>query len=599
MKKILLSVVALMAIFSVYGADKVSFKADAPMTATVGERFRVSFTVNAKPDSGTLTAPSFEGFDLLAGPTTSSSSSVQIINGKTTSKASYGYTYVLVPEKAGTFTIGSASISVGGKKYTSKPIDIEVRASNQSSGKNSTPSVGKEDLMFRLELSKKSAYKGEPIRAVFKLYTRVDVARYALEKSPSFDGFWSQNMRVRQNPYRETLNDKVYVVYNVDEYVLYPQQDGTLTIEPAELDVDVYLAVESNHSYSPFHGSGYEILQVNRKLKTPAVKVNVKPFPAGAPASFSGAVGHYTMSHELSSEQVPVNESATLRLTISGSGNLNFVSEPQVSFPDSFELYDVKRDESIENSTSGSRGYRSFEYPFIVRAEGEYEIAPVEFSYFDLDKQQYETLSTGPLKVVVTPGKSGVPSVYSGANSGTARGNSKQDVQVLNEDIHYIKRTTELCSVVAPLVLSSTYWWIIAALFVAAVLTYMIVRKRMKDSSNEVLVRGRRANRVAVKRFRVAARYMRENNRSAFYEEMLHGLWGYLSDRFNIPIADLTREIVREELQKRGATAEAEMIIAVIARCEEAQYSPVATSEMESAYEEGVEAVSKIEKIAK
>ena len=599
MRKILCLAVALMAIFSVYGADKVSFKAEAPMTATVGELFRVGFTVNAKPDNGTFQAPSFDNFEAVAGPSTSHSSSTNIVNGKTTKSVSYGYTYVLVPQKAGTFTIGSASISVGGKKYTSEPIAIEVRAASQSSA-NGGATIAKDDLMFRLELSKKSAYKGEPIRAILKLCTRVNFDIREYPKLPTFDGFWSQQLNVEQGPFREIINDKVYDVYNVAEYILYPQQSGELVVAPIEMTAIALVQVESSQKYDPFFGNIYETLQIPCKLKTQAMKIKVKEFPAGAPASFSGAVGRYTMSHELSTTELPANSSATLQLTISGTGNLKFFPAPTVSLPGSFESYDVKSEEKLQNTASGSKGYRRFDYPFIARAEGEYDIAPVEFTYFDLEKQKYETLSTGPLKIVVTSDK-GVATQSQNTISTTlpTSGVKQEKVKQVGEDIRYIKHTTELQSVVAPLVLSSTYWWIIVAMLLAAVVVYFVMRKRIRDNRNEVLVKGRRANRVAVKRFRVAAKYMREQDRRAFYEEMLRGLWGYLSDRFNIPVADLTREVVREELHKRGADAAAEAIIAVIARCEEEQYSPIATADMSNIYDEGVEAVSKIEKIAK
>ena len=595
MKRILLLLVAMLAVVSVRGAGKISFTVDAPMIASVGQPIRVEYKINAKPDNGTFEAPQFENFDYMAGPSTSQSSSTHTINGKTTSSVSYGYTYVLLPQKEGNFTIGAASVSVGGTKYTSNTTVIEVRSGSQSSS-NSATTIAKDDLMLRLELSKTSVYKGEPIRAVLKLCTRVDFNVQEYPKLPTFDGFWSQQLNVEQGPFRETIKDKSYYVYNLAEYILYPQQGGELVIEPIEMTAVAYVQVESNKSYDPFWGGGYETLQIPRKLKTPELKVKVKEFPAGAPASFAGAVGRYTMSHELSSTELSANASATLQLTISGTGNLNFVSAPTLSLPVSFELYDIKNEEKLQNTASGSKGYRRFDYPFIARAEGEYEVAPVEFTYFDLDKQKYETLSTGPLKIVVTPDKGVVAQPQATITTPTIK---REDVQQLAEDIRYIKQATALRSVVAPLVLSSTYWTVIFILLLAAVATYLILRKRIRDNRDEVLVKGRRANRVAVKRFRVAAKYMREDNSSAFYKEMLSGLWGYMSDRFNIPIADLKREVVREELQKRGAAEEAETIIAVIARCEEAQYSPVASSEMKSIYEEGVEAVSKIEKVAK
>ena len=594
MRRVLLLLVAMLTVVSVRAAGKISFTVEAPMIAAVGQPIRVEYKINAKPDNGTFEAPQFENFDYMAGPSTSQSSSTSIINGKTTSSVSYGYTYVIVPQKEGTFTIGAASVSVGGTKHTSNTTVIEVRGESQSSAQGTT--VNKEDLLLRLELSKRSAYKGEPISATLKLCTRVNFAVQEYPKMPAFNGFWSQQLKVDQGPFRETINNKAYDVYNITEYILYPQQGGELVIEPIEMTAVALVQVESDKGYNPFFGGGYETLQIPRKLKTPEIKIKVKEFPAGAPASFAGAVGRYTMSHELSSTELSANASATLQLTISGVGNLNFVSAPTLSLPASFELYDIKNEEKLQNTASGSKGYRRFDYPFIVRAEGEYEIAPVEFTYFDLDKQKYETLSTGPLKIVVTPDKGAVVQPQATITTPTVK---REDVQQLAEDIRYIKQNTALRSVVAPLVLSSTYWTMILILLLIAVLVYMMVRKRIRDNSDEVLVKGRRANRVAVKRFRVAAKYMGEENSGAFYKEMLSGLWGYMSDKFNIPVADLKREVVREELQKRGAVAEAEAVIAVIARCEEAQYSPVASSEMKSIYDEGVEAVSKIEKVAK
>ena len=239
-------------------------------------------------------------------------------------------------------------------------------------------------------------------------------------------------------------------------------------------------------------------------------------------------------------------------------------------------------------------GYRRFDYPFIVRAEGDYEIEPVEFTYFDLEKKSYVTLTTPPLNMVV------LPDVNATTQQQVAVGVKREDVRLLGEDIRFIKLgSPALHSVVAPFVISPLYWLIVILMSVVAIVAYFVVRKYIQDNRNVVLVKGKRANKVAIKRFRIAEKYMREGDRRAFYEEMLRGLWGYLGDKFNIPVADLTREVVRAELSKRGALAEAENVVAVIARCEEAQYSPATTVEMKNIYEEGVDAISKIESAIK
>lgn len=601
--------VALFAIFSVHATEEVSFTLNAPMIASVGEAFRIEFELNAKPDSDSFVPPSFENFDVVAGPSVSQGSSVQIINGEMTKSVSYAITYVLIPQRAGTFAIDPATIGVKKKSYTTQRTMIEVRdgaqggsSAQQGGGRNQSESaesranrtIEKDDLLLRLELSKRSVYKGEPIRAILKLYSRVNIAGSESSKMPTFNGFWSQQLDIEQGPFRETLNGKVYEAYNIAEYLLYPQQGGTLTIEPAELTVVAQVVVQSNRGFDPFFGGGHEVYNVRRPLKTPEVKVQVKEFPAGAPASFAGAVGRYNISHRLSSKEVVANSAVTLQLTISGTGNLNFISAPALSLPTSFELYDVKSEENLQNSASGSRGYRRFDYPFIVRAEGDYEIAPIEFTYFDLEKKKYVTLATPPLNIYVLPDKNAM------AQQSVAVGVKREDVRLLGEDIRFIKLgSPELRSVVAPFVLSPLYWLVVALMLVVAVVVYFVVRKHIRDSRNVVLVKGKRANKMAIRRFRIAEKYMREQDRRAFYEEMLRALWGYLGDKFNIPVADLTREVVREELSKRGAANEAESVIAVIARCEEAQYSPATTVEMKDIYEEGIDAISKIESAIK
>ena len=599
--------VVLFAIFSARAAEEVSFSLNAPMIASVGEAFRIEFELNAKPDSDSFVPPAFENFDVVAGPSVSQGSSIQIVNGEMTKSVSYAITYVLIPQKVGTFAIAPATIAVKKKSYTTQRTMIEVRDGaqggstqatqnkNESAESRANRTIGKDDLMLRLELSKRSVYKGEPVRALLKLYSRVNLAGSEGAKMPAFNGFWSQQIDIEQGPFRETLNNKVYEVYNIAEYLLYPQQGGTLTIDPAELTVVAQVMVKSNRGFDPFFGGGHDVYNVRRALKTPEVKVQVKEFPTGAPASFSGAVGRYTMSHKLSSAEVAANSAVTLQLTISGSGNLSFISAPKLELPSSFELYDVKSEEKIENKASGSVGYRRFDYPFIVRAEGDYEIAPIEFTYFDLEKQQYITLATSSQKIVVMPDKSAATQ-----QQVVSSGIKREDVRLLGEDIRFIKLgAPALRTVVAPFALSPLYWLILVLMLVVAVVAYFVVRKHIRDRRNVVLVKGKRANKMAVKRFRIAEKYMREQDRRAFYEEMLRALWGYLGDKFNIPVADLTREVVRAELSRRGASAEAESIIAVIARCEEAQYSPQASADMKDIYEEGVDAISKIESAIK
>lgn len=605
-------VMTVCAIWSVRADEKVTFSLNAPMIVAEGETFRAEFALNAKPDDNSFVPPSFDGFDVLAGPATSQGQSISIVNGSMTKSINYSITYVLVAQRTGELRIGAAEIGVDGATYHTQETPIEVRAAGDAAGgragagreeresesleQRAGNQIGKDDVMLRLVLSRRSVYKGEPIRAALKLYSRVNVAGSEGAKMPAFNGFWSQQLDVEQGPFRETVGGKVYEAYNIAEYLLYPQQSGRLTIEPAELTVFVQVVVQSSRHYDPFFGGGHEIYNVRRALRTPEVTVDVREFPAGAPASFTGAVGKYTMEASLSSKSVSANSAANINVRIAGTGNLNFMQAPVLNLPSSFELYDTKTTEQIRNSGSGSMGYRSFEYPFIPRAEGDYVIAPIEFTYFNPETAKYVTLRSEEFAISVTPDAKGGGAPSAVVSSGVR----KEDVRLLGNDIRFIKLgRPALQRNAAPLVLSPLYWAVLAAMVLLATVVFFAVRKRMRDSRNTVLVHARRANKVAVQRFRKAATYMKEQNRHAFYEEMLRALWGYISDRFNIPVADLTKESIREELSRRGAVEQAREMTEIISMCEEAQYSPLATTSMDEVYGKGIEVVSKIESVVK
>ena len=605
--------VLLLSIFTFFAAQAeqdVNFETNAPMFVGVGEPFRVEFDLNAKPDDKSFVAPSFEGFSVLAGPSVSHGSSMQIINGSMSKSYSYTISYVLQASSAGQFTIGVATIAVDGKSYSTRKTPVEVRqgsdAQSSAGGQSSQQQeqsleqralqqLAADDLMLRVSVSRSSVYKGEPIRAVLKLYSRVNVIGSEGAKIPSFDGFWSQALECEQGPFRETVGGKVYDAYNLGEYILYPQQSGKLTIEPAKITIVAQMWVRSNRPRNSFFDSPHDIYNLRREVVSPAVTIDVKPFPAGAPASFAGAVGRYTMEANLSSTQIAANSAANIDVQISGVGNISFLKEPKLSLPTSFELYDVKTTEQIRTTVSGSTGFKRFEYPVIARAEGDYTIAPVEFTYFSPESGKYVTLTSDSFTVSVAPDKRG-----SSSSQVVSTLIGKEDVKLLGSDIRFIKLTRpSLHSVVAPFVLSPLYFMAVLMMLLLAVVAYFVLRKRIRDNRNTALVKGRRANKVAVQRFRMAERYMKEQNRRAFYEEMLRALWGYLSDRFNIPVADLTKESVREELNRRGATEEAKIVTAIISQCEEAQYSPVESATMEEIYGKGIDIISSIESVVK
>ena len=612
--KISLTALFVLAIFSASAAEKVTFEANSPLMVAVGEAFRVEFTLNAEPDADSFKAPSFEGFDVIAGPSVSTGSSIQYINGSISKSFSYGITYVLLPQAAGNVTIGAAEAKVDGTAYRTKPLPIEIvnegdasRARQQPQGRtggsgdaqaSAQGQVAKDDILLRAVVSRSSVYKNEPLHVAFKLYTRVPYVNIVPESAPSFNGFWSQDLTDPNSARvgRETYNGKVYETRVLYDYLLYPQQVGSLTIDPVAMTVVAQVVVQSRNA-DPFFGGGREVFNVPRKVQSQRATVTVKPLPSGAPSSFSGAVGRFTMDTQLPSERIAANSGATFTVKISGTGNLTFVQAPKLPLPTSFEQYNVKTTESINTSATGISGYRQFEYPFIARAEGTYDIEPIEFTYFDPQRVQYVTLRSKPLTLEITPdARGGGDAVVM-----QGRGMSKEEVKMLGQDIRFIKLGgAQLRSERVPFIFSAAYWILLLGVLALFTMIYVALRKQIRESQNVALVRGKRANKVAVQRFRAAKRYMEEQNRHAFYEEMLRALWGYMSDKFNIPVANLTKENVREELHKRGVSSEdSQRFTDIITQCDEAQYSPVETARMNDVYSEGVNLISRIESVIK
>lgn len=606
-KHFLLTLVAVFAMLTARADGDVTFEINTPLMVTAGEMFRVEFVLtNATPDDESFKVPSFAGLEVLAGPTTATGHSFQSINGVSSSKSTYTITYVVMGQTAGNVTISEAEVKVKGKTYKTKATPIEIVAQSakrdeQAAAEQGTAvqnQIAQDDILLRLNLSRNSVYQGEPIRASLTLYTRASIAGFEDVKLPSFNGFWSQELPVDgYRTTRQTVDGKVYDSQIIKEYLLYPQQTGTLSIEPADITAVAQVVMRTNRAFDPFFGGGSEVYNVPRKLTTGRVNVTVKELPAGAPASFTGAVGAFTMDTQLPSTDLKANSAASYTVKISGTGNLTFLQAPKLSLPSSFELYDVRSTESIRSTTSGTTGYRQFEYPFIARAEGEYDVPAIEFSFFSPEKNAYVTLSSAALTLNVAPDGSAGAATPAQIITGT----SKEGVRQLGSDIRFIKLgDPALRTVSAPLMLSSTYFVILFLLLVVAVVAYFMLRRAIRDSKNTVLVRNRRANKVAVQRFRSAERFMREQNRHAFFEEMLRALWGYMSDKLNIPVSNLTKENIREELQRRGCSAEdAQHFTDVISRCDEAQYSPAESVQMSDVYAEGVNIISRIESIIK
>lgn len=603
---VMLTAAAWCALGAALADGDVSFKVDAPTITALGKYFRVEFESDRKPDDGSFEAPDFDGFDILAGPTVAKGQQVYWINGQQSVTESYTYTYVLMPQEKGTHTIGAAHITVDGRRYSTKPLPIEVvdeeggsaARNNRGGTSSSSPEaqIAKDDILLRIKLSSTSVYKGEAIRASIVLYTRTSIAAINNPKLPTFEGFWSQELPVSDdNSSREELNGKVYTTYLLKEYLLYPQQSGSLRIEPAELTAVAQVVTQSNRGFDPFFG-GQEIHNVNRKISTPEMTVTVKPLPAGAPHSFSGAVGQFALQSSMPPSKISVNSAASITLTVSGQGNLKFIDAPVIAMPESFEIYDTKTYDSIKVSAAGTSGTIKYEYPFVARSAGEFNIAPAEFSFFDPKKEEYVTLSTQPMTLTVSS-----DGTAASLPSGQTVTSYAEKMKQLDRDIRFIRTESgRLRREQRLFMFSPLYFLLVVAIVAAFTVAYVVMRQRIRENRNIVQRRIKHANKVAVQRLRMAERHMKQQQRHAFYEEMLKAMWGYISDKFNIPAANLTKETIREELyRRRVSAADAELFCEIISRCDEAQYSPSTADTMEEVYADAMEIISKIESIVK
>lgn len=582
--------------------QKVAFEVNAPRVVAVGEIFRIEYVTDSKPQD--FKGPQFEGVDVLAGPTLSTSKSVSIVNGNMTQEVRYTYTYVLQCNSEGEFNVSEAVLTVKGKTYSAAPFAVRalteqaaVSGEQGAGGHSDRPTLAPDDILIRAVVDRKEVYKGEPVRVTYKLYRRVPL-NLESAKFPTYNGFWAQQLNVDgYPPQREEFNGKIYDTHVIREDLLFPQQAGSLTVDPLELSVVAQIVMEPRRQsiIDDFFG-GPNIQEVRRKVATAPVSITVKELPAGAPSGFSGAVGDFQLETVAPPPEVAANSAFTFGIKISGSGNLPQIQAPKLSLPASFEQYNVKTTESFNNTSGGIYGYRQFEYPVIARVAGEYNLPPIEFTYFNPRLKTYETLSGPSMALTVVPNSTGMGGSVQGA---VLSGLSKEDIKILGRDIRFIKLDSPHLRQKGGLFFGSVWYFLciaaIGGLF-AGLLVWL--RKVAEERHNSALIKGKRANKVALQRFRAAEEHMKADNQRGFYEEMLKALWGYIGDKLNIPSSNLTKENVREELVKRGVSPEAaQKYIDIIVECEYAQYAPAATGRMTEVYGAGVEMVSRLESI--
>ena len=540
----------------VWADDKVSFTASAPDAVAVGDQFRLSYTITTKKVRD-FQAPSMKGFDVLMGPSRSEQSSVQSINGKTTSTSRITFTYILMANAEGEYTIPGASITADGNQMISNSVNIKVlpkdnAASSQEGGNVSANGRGKaianNDLFITATVNKTNVYEQEAFLLTYKIYTAVDLRMFENVKLPDFKGFHSQEVELPNNRRwgLEHYKGRNYQTTIYRQFVLFPQQSGKLTIEPARFDASIAQMLEVDDPFEAFFNGGNNYVEIKKTLMTPRLEINVKPLPTGKPANFSGGVGEFELSSSVSTTQVKTNDAVTLKVVISGTGNLKLLSDPTIEFPADFEVYDPKVDNKSRLTNEGLSGSKVIEYLVIPRTAGIYKIPSVKFSYFDIKSRSYKTLSTEEYTINVDKGEGNAQQVISNFTN-------KEDLKVLNEDIRFIKQGDVELTKKGEFFYGTTNYWMfyIIPAFIFIVF-FVIYRKRIAANSNIAHMRTKKANKVAVKRLKLAGKLLSENKKNEFYDEVLKALWGYISDKLNIPLSRLSKDNVEEELQNYG-----------------------------------------------
>lgn len=596
----------LLFIFSLLGCIE---KTDAQIAVSVpshvsaGENFRLSYTINTQDvdDFRAGTIPS--GLELIAGPYTSQQSSYQMVNGHTSSSSSITFTYTLYAAKNGTFTIPSAHARVNGHNIYSRAVRVTVSGKARNNGgapkmhqddnrgqepamRAAGSAITSKDLFIKVTANKQRVHEQEPILLTYKVYTLVDLSQ--LEgKMPDLTGFHSQEIPLPQQKsfHIERVNGRAYRAVTWSQYLMYPQMTGTLKIPSITFKG---IVVEENRNVDPFEaflngGSGY--VEVKRNIVAPGLTVQVDPLPS-KPADFSGGVGKFNISAQLSKKEVRAGDPVTLRVVIGGTGNLKLIKQPVVNFPKDFDKYDPKVTDKTKLTSSGVGGNMVYDFLIVPRNQGKYTIPSVTFTYYDTDANTYKTLKTTPFTITVAPGD--------------GKGSTESFDDPKDNDIHNIKTgDTTLHQMDKFFYGSPAYWISLLFLLTAFIILLIVFRKRALDNANIVKMRGKRASKIARKRLKKASQLMFLHKPEEFYDEVLRTLWEYVGYKLNIAPEKLSRENIKGNLSSHNVPDDSiDKFIAALDECEFERYAPGdASGNMEKTFQYAMTAIMEIEEV--
>ena len=605
MKRLFVSIVACLIGLAAWAQSTI--RVEVHNIVELDERFNVVFVVEGEHSPSEFNWDAGSDFTVVWGPQKGTSTSIQMINGKTTRSSQTSYTYILQAKSTGTFTIRPASAKIKGNVIESKPVSIQVvsgggsnNTQSQQSGSDSQASqpsqstgLADQDIFMKLTLSRSSVVVGEPVTATLKIYHRANLVGFENAHFPSFNGFWSQEVETPSNIefQREQVNGSMYNSAVLRKWVLIPQKTGELTIDPAEIVclVNVQRRRSTGSIFDDFFGSDYTT--VRQRVSTKAATLRVQALPA-APANFGGGVGEFNIQARLSKDSLKTHDAASLIVTLSGKGNIALLEAPKISFPPDFEVYDVKT--SVNTDKSGTSGSKTFEYPFIPRSPGEFTIGPVEYGYFDVAKRKYAvtTSATLPLKVMRS-----ASATAAAPDGGSTLVVDRKGVKNLGEDIRFIRSKTRLGADKGFLVYSKGWWAAVIFILLSGLGFWLGFRKVAARRADVVGTRSRKATRLALKRLAQAKDFLQKNLYTAFYEELHRSLLGFVSEKMAMDMADMSKENIAASLVSRGVPeATAADFTALLDACEEARYAPDAGHDaMNEHYEKAVSTITAID----
>ena len=583
----------------------IQIKASAPDVVEEGEQFRLSFTINSQ-DVSNFRLPELKGFSIDMGPSRSSQSSFQIINGRTTQSSSITYTYILSALEEGDYTIPSVTATVEGKQYRSNSLQIKVLPGNGGGAGQSgrggsqggrmqmqdagTKITGK-DLFITVTADKKQVYEQEAVVLTYKVYSLVNLSQLA-GGMPDLDGFHVQEIELPQQKSlkMERHNGRNYGTVVWRQYVLFPQRSGKLTIPSIKFEG---IVIQQNRNIDPidaFFNGGSTMVEVRKTIVAPSLTLQVDPLPSPKPDNYSGAVGKFNISASLTPEEIKANDALTLRVTVSGNGNMKLMKAPEVKFPKDFETYDAKITDKTKVGRNGVSGNKVFDYLAVPRHAGKYTVPAVEFCYFDTDEKAYKTVRTESFDVDVAKGK----------NTGGQSVNytNKEDVELLASDIRYIHLgDVALRARGEAFYGTSGYVWSYVIPFLLCIGLAVVFRKKALENANVAKMRNKKANKVASKRLKQAAELLKANRPEDFYDEVLKALWGYAGDKLDIAVAELNKDNIREKLSAKGAGEDVvNALVDTMNECEFARYAPGDPAQaMDKIYAAATDVINKME----